>query len=890
MKTALRLAKVIVGVYLAVGVGWILILDGFAFPEAPWWFQTAKGILYLVVTAPLLFWFARRIGLRLSDEAACYYSAFESDPTPIIVADHSLRIVDMNPAARLFYSAATNFGKGTMLTDFWPREARADAAARLRSDLLSDGRFETRHVLENGQTKEVTLTIRWLPAKGGALLLMCVQDLTGWHASENQVRTLANIHAGLVSANHAIMKIQDVSTMLEQCCRIAVDNGGFQLAWIGLVDRETNSLQISASAGESDGFSEKIATRFNELCVGECELCKTLRDGHPMTCTFNADWPCCNSCKTAAAQMGFRAVAAFPLRLQEKKCHGVFMLYAVDPQTFSHDQTSLLKELSINIAFSLECREEARLRAEAQRALRKSEERFWQFLHKVPEAVVMLKEGRVSFMSDVAVALIGAPSVESVIGKDIIEMVHPLSREAAKKRLHAVCHEKQIVKMAETEWLRFDGAPVSCEVSCLPFNFNDKDGAIVFVRDVSTRNRVQEQLRQEQRAEALGRLAGGVAHDFNNLLQVINGASELAYDAMNINHPSRELIEKIRGAGKKAALLVERLLIIGNRHRLYKEPLDITALINESLYRFEQSLNAKIQIDCMLSKNALHVNGDRSTLKQLFENLCSNACSAMQDRGVLTIATEEVVLDETSSILNARAKPGRYVVLQVSDTGPCIPKEMLDHIFDPFFTTKGDQRGEGLGLAIVSSIVMQHNGFIRVESASGDGTTFKIYLPAAQKHAETHEEAIVASGTRGRGETILVAEDDAMVRALTSRILRLAGYTVLEARDGQEAVEVFQAHEKKVDGVILDVIMPRMDGFEVHERLMALAPKTPIIFVSAFSEGALNAKCALIDGVNLVQKPYDRQVLLGVLRNVLDKSVLTTSPSGKREEKRTVSV
>ena len=872
MKVALRLAKKIASLYLVTGVAWILLSDWIVFTEAPWWFQTAKGLLYVIVTAVLLFWLVLRDGHKISDEEARYRAVFETSPGPIILADSALRIVDMNPAARRLYSATVGRAGCRLLTDLWAAEDRSNAAEQLRSAWVSGTRFEAKHGLDNGKSIAVMLTACSLDLKSGPMLLLCVQDLTDWREKESRIRMLNCTHSVLSSVNQVITRAQEASSMLGQCCQIAVSSGGFSLAWIGLEDGETNALRRVAHAGGSDRFLEVIAQCLDTPSAEECVLNKALRESLPVLCPITEEGQCSGTFQAEAWRSGIRALAVFPLKLEGQKCQGIFMLCASDPQAFNQEQMPLLGELARDIAFGLECRENERQKAEAQRALRDSEERFRLLVHSAPDAVLVLIEGRISYMNAAAFSLFGVSSEQQMIGRDMIEIIHPRSRDEAKKRIQAVQYDKKTVKLAEADYLKADGTSVRCEVSGVPFWFEGKVGEIVFVRDVSTRTSMQEQLRQAQREEVMRRLAGVVAHDFNNLLQVINGSAELACDALEIDHPSRPLIEQVRKAGKRASTLVERLLIISSRHIPSMENLDFNVFVNGAIRRVERMLDPRIQINCLLSRIDLNVKGDQSTLEQLFVNLCSNARDAMPDQGALTIATEEARLDDAFCGQHTWARPGHYAVLQVSDTGNGFPQEEIEHLFDPFFTTTNMKGGDGLRLALVNSIVTQHNGFIRVESATGRGTTFRVYLPTVQKQLEISVMDDMDVGAESGTETILLAEDDEMVRCLTSRFLRNAGYTVLEACNGQEAVEMFKTCATKVDGVILDVLMPIMGGFEAHDQIRGLSPETPVIFASAFSEQAFNTPLALINGGNLVKKPFERRLLLRVLRKSLDKA------------------
>ncbi len=385
------------------------------------------------------------------------------------------------------------------------------------------------------------------------------------------------------------------------------------------------------------------------------------------------------------------------------------------------------------------------------------------------------------------------------------------------------------------------------------------------------REDMQRQLLQSQKMEAVGQLAGGVAHDFNNLLQVINGVTDMVLEDLGPGHPARESLLEVAKAGDRAATLVSQLLSFSRRQIMRPTTLDLNEVVENLFRMLRRVIGEHIRLEWLPGNHLGLVHADTGMLDQVLMNLCVNARDAMPQGGVLTIETQNVLIDSEYCALHAWAKPGRFVLLSVTDTGCGMEPETIEHIFDPFFTTKDPGKGTGLGLATVYGILRQHEGMITAYSEMAKGSTFKIYLPICERKAEV-VGTLVEGGVAGGNETILLAEDDEMVRDLARRILERAGYAVLEAKDGHEAVALFKQHADVVDLLVLDVVMPHMGGHQAFERIRAQRPEVRALFCSGYSENAVHTDFVLHEGLRLIQKPYAPAALLRAVRSALDES------------------
>lgn len=388
--------------------------------------------------------------------------------------------------------------------------------------------------------------------------------------------------------------------------------------------------------------------------------------------------------------------------------------------------------------------------------------------------------------------------------------------------------------------------------------------------DITKTKQLEEQLRHAQKLESVGRLAGGIAHDFNNMLTAINGYSDLTLRRLKDDDPLRHNIEEIKKAGVRSAALTHQLLAFSRQQILQPKVLSLNRAITDTSDMLQRLIGEDVRLATVLHPKAGQVKVDPGQLSQIIINLAVNARDAMPQGGTLTIETANVFLDPDYARQHATVIPGAYVMMAVSDTGTGMTAETQEHIFEPFFTTKEVGKGTGLGLATVYGIVKQSGGNIVVYSEEGIGTTFKVYLPRVIQQSE-------AEGTRNTSdelpqgtETILLVEDEDVVRTLTRQILEMCGYTVLEAGNGVEALSLCEKHDCHVDLLMTDVVMPQMGGRELSERFAATYPQMRILFTSGYTDDAVVRHGVIEAGTNFIQKPFTPDALAHKVRAILD--------------------
>jgi len=396
-----------------------------------------------------------------------------------------------------------------------------------------------------------------------------------------------------------------------------------------------------------------------------------------------------------------------------------------------------------------------------------------------------------------------------------------------------------------------------------------KQKLAIIERGEKEKEELYVQLLGAQKMEAVGTLAGGIAHDFNNLLQAILGSTELLLLKKGPMDPDRNKLEIIENAARDGADLVSRILTFSRKNEPRKLPIDLNEKIRKSQVLLRRAVARMIDIELILEDDLHVIDADPAQIEQVLFNLAANAHHAMPDGGKLVIETRNVSLNDEYLRTHLKAKPGKYVLLTVSDTGKGIEPEILDRIYEPFFTTRASGEGTGLGLAMVHGIVSQHSGYIKCYSEPGVGTVFKIYFPASASDVSsdlTLTREMPAFGT----ETILVVDDDDRVREMVQEMIEVAGYKVLAASSGEEALETYAAHGGEISLVILDLVMPGMGGKRCLEQLLRIDPNARVLVGSGFSSNGLAQEHEVNPGRGFISKPYDVKGLLGAIRKVLD--------------------
>jgi two-component system cell cycle sensor histidine kinase/response regulator CckA len=495
-------------------------------------------------------------------------------------------------------------------------------------------------------------------------------------------------------------------------------------------------------------------------------------------------------------------------------------------------------------------------------------------LDALPNAIVTLdQQGIITSANRTFSELLGFGS-EQLVKKTSIYDLLPLNEVGAENYFKNLIEHRQpfefdslIIRNREGERLFFQcqGIPVYSAGQQLVYY-------LLLLIDISGHKKLEEQYRQAQRLEAIGKLAGGLAHDFNNILTVIQGNCAKLTLSMNENHSEYEQVRQIDISAKRAESLIQKLLAFSRQQLLQPKILNLNQLIQSSKNRLQQILGERIQL--ILSLKELHGNikADPAQLEQVLINLIFNARDAMPEGGKVIIETMNVILDEAYIKRRPVVKPGSYIMLAVSDTGTGMSDKIKAHVFEPFFTTKDKGKGTGMGLATVYGTVKQSDGFIWVYTEAGKGTTFKIYLPQFEDQVEPVEKTVSSDQSLRGHETILVIDDEKEVRELVSEMLRFYGYSVLEAPNAGNAFIIYEKYKDLIDLILTDIVMPQMSGIEFANKIRPVYTRDKFLFMSGYTDTVLAEQELLKDPVHFIQKPFNAVTLMKKIRMVLDKN------------------
>ena len=490
-------------------------------------------------------------------------------------------------------------------------------------------------------------------------------------------------------------------------------------------------------------------------------------------------------------------------------------------------------------------------------------------------------DGRFFYLSPAYERSLG-DSQKELSQQSVFDQVHPEDREQLQEAMRngvtgpgGKSLEYRILHRDET-W-----HTVESTISAVLTDGGQVQRIVLVNRDITSRKNLEEQFRQSQKMEAVGRLSGGIAHDFNNILGVIIGYAEILEEREQLASPLRTCVEEILAAGRRAASLTRQLLAFSRQQVLAPKILDLNSVITDTEKMLRRVIGEDVDLRTVLTPNLGRVKADHSQIEQVILNLAVNARDAMPHGGKLTIRTENTELDDLAvRAYSFPVKKGRYVLLAVEDTGIGMDPQTQLRIFEPFFTTKQKGQGTGLGLATVYGVVKQSDGYIHVQSELGIGTTFEIYLPLVEQPADPESAAEEVGPCVGGKETILLVEDEAMLRKLTRNVLELLGYTVLEAATGHEACALSAQHSGKIDLLLTDVVMPGMNGAALAKHLTESRPSLQVLYMSGYTgqgigQGVLPERCQFIS------KPFTRDALarkvresLGAMRSSPDETGL----------------
>ena len=747
-------------------------------------------------------------------------------------------------------------------------------AARLREDdaavLRSGGTATFEESIPRYGSIQVHLSTKSvLRGAGGAPtgLVGVARDITDRIRAEAAVRASERRQRFLAEASAVLNASLDYEGTLESIARLAAgsladlcavdlheDDGSIRR--VAVAHRDPAMQQLAAELRRFPPPVDSASPIAVALRTGRTEVVRSTDDEHFRLTARGPEH------LELLRRLDVRSTIAVPLVAHGRTLGVVSLVATGEPRTYSPDDIALAEELAVRAAFAVD---NARLYGAAQTWARIFEHAGWGVL-------IVSADGRTIEAMNPAFARIHGYGADELVGQEVARLLPPDAAETlAGHYATALRLGRHVYELRHT---RRDGSVFPVRVDIAPVRGADHavEHWALNVQDLTAQRRAEEQVHQAQKMEAVGRLAGGLAHDFNNMLMIIIGFSDLLYASLDGDDPRQGDAEEIRKAAERASALTQQLLAFGRDSLMPSRPLDLNEVIRGVEGMLRPVVGEHIEVVSGLDAALAPVLGDRGQLEQVLMNLALNARDAMPRGGRLTIETANVefATGHAYRTFGIDLPAGRYVMLVVNDTGGGMDAETRGRIFEPFFTTKQERGNSGLGLATVYAIVTRNGGSIWVDSEPGRGTTFTLcFPPAAAAAAGTLEQPRVAA--RGGSETVLVVEDEQAVRNLACRVLREQGYDVLQAANGEEALDILTTAEREVHLVVSDVVMPAMNGRELSEHLSELRPGLPLLYMSGYTDGDMLQIGVQTSARNFLPKPFAPEALVVRVREMLDR-------------------
>jgi PAS domain S-box-containing protein len=675
--------------------------------------------------------------------------------------------------------------------------------------------------------------------------------------AEERATRLNRLYAVVSRVNELITRVRDVEALLRGSCEVLIESGGFTMAWAGWLDPGTGIVTPVASAGAVGTFLDGLVISTTAGPSGGGPAAAALREERPFVSREIALERGLTTWRDHSLASGFVAAAAFPLTTHGTPTH-VISIYAGDTRWFRDEEVRLLENLASDLSFALGALAEARQRTEAEARLAESESQFRALIETSSDLITIAgADGVIRYESPSIRALLGFEPEER-LGGHVSDLVHPDDLPAVRGAVEATFSSARRSEPIRCRLRHKSGTWRVVEtVAWNMLDVRGVDGVAIHSRDITDRQGLEAQLRQAQKMEAVGQLAGGIAHDFNNILSVILANAGLLDEGRRAER--RDELRDLIQAAERGESMVRQLMGVARAEALRLRPVDLGEVVERLTRMLRRVLPAGVTVGAEVAPGIPAVVADRGAVEQMVLNLATNARDAMQGRGTLVLRVDR-----------APGLPDR-IRLSVTDTGSGMDAETIRRVFEPFFTTKPAGVGTGLGLTMVRDLMTQHGGEVGVESAPGRGTTISLAFPvAAQEEPRNAAGPRPASPGALRGdETILVVEDEELLRRTARRVLEKHGYQVITADDGAQALAILRERGREVDLVFSDLVMPNVNGTELFRQAAFIPGTWRFLYASGYGRGETEMSAGIPADIPFIKKPWTLNELLGGVRGTL---------------------
>jgi len=777
---------------------------------------------------------------------------FQSSPDPVIITDASFRAQCVNQEfQRMFgYSVAETLGR---LIDELIFPADRAAEAQWIAQCLQRGEpltLETQRRCKDGTLLDVCVSSAPLIIEGKTVAFYAIyRDISERKRAEALSSALYRIAEKASAAQDLQQFFAAIHGIVDElmCAR------NFS---IGIHDQESELLSFPYFVDEQES-----APPPGKLALGLVEY--VLRSGEPFLCTPELAQQLQQRGEVELAVQPPPQWLGVPLKVNNRILGALVLKSYSKNIRFRERDKDVLTLISQQLAAAID-------RKRNEQALRRSEVRYRSLVQTAVYGIYRSSlEGRFLDVNPALIGMLGYNDALEVLALDPQKDV--FVDPAEYNRLVDEFRRTGRMDGFEVRWKRKDGVIITVRISGRAVAGGDEPSDVLeaIAEDITERRVLEDQFRQSQKMEAVGRLAGGIAHDFNNLLTVISGYTEVLLYHLSLGHPLHAKAEAIQQASDRATTLTRQLLAFSRKQLLELKVIDVNAIVADMERLLRPLIGEDIELTTSLAPAIGCTRADAGQLEQVIMNLVVNAKDAMPNGGKICIRTASVTLDDSYRPENTFIKHGPYVMISVSDTGQGMDRETQARIFEPFFTTKEKGKGTGLGLSTVYGIIKQSGGYVFVQSEVGRGTVFTIYFPRVDEPSEAHGAAPVTHAAAGGSETILLVEDEDSVRQLVRETLESRGYRVLEARNGQDALTLAASHSDLIHLIITDIVMPGLSGHELVQQLLPARPAIKVLYLSGYAQDAFATPAAAEAQKTFLQKPFTLQSLSRKVREIL---------------------